>query len=67
MPLHLDCDDHRPIFPEDHGREERQSLLRDVEGATWPDRAAIFLGRLIFGLFIALALLTVWVRSQGAA
>lgn len=64
MPIYLKTDDG-PIFPDDYGTADRRSLLNDVEGASRPDAAAIFLGRVIAVLFIALAVLGCYLKSQG--
>lgn len=66
MPIYLKTDDG-PIFPDDYGTAERHGLLHDVEGASRPDAAAIFLGRVIAVLFIAFAILGCYLKSQGAA
>lgn len=66
MPIYLETDNHLPIFPDDYATQERhEGLLRDVPGATRPDDVAIFLGRVIAGLFIALAVLGCYLKSQG--
>lgn len=66
MPIYLETD-NGPIFPDDYGAADRRSLLNDVEGASRPDAAAIFLGRVIAGLFIALMILGCYLKSKGAA
>ena len=66
MPIYLETD-KGPIFPDDYGTADRRSLLNDVEGASRPDDVAIFLGRLIAGLFIALAILGCYLQSKGVA
>jgi len=66
MPIYLETDNHKPIFPDDYATQERrEGLLNDVPGATRPDEVAIFLGRVIAGLFVALAVLGCYLKSQG--
>lgn len=66
MPIYFETD-NGPIFPDDYGTAERHGLLHDVEGASRPDAVAIFLGRVIAGLFIALMVLGCYLKSRGVA
>jgi len=65
--LTLYCGEDRPVFPEDYGTDSRRGLLRDVEGATRPDRVAVGLSRLIACLFVVLAVLGCYLQSKGVA
>lgn len=65
MPIYLETENHRPVFPDDFGAEERHGLLHDVEGATRADRVAVGLARLCAALFVALAVLGCYLKSQG--
>lgn len=68
MPIYLETNNHHPIFPDDYATQERrEGLLNDVPGATRPDEVAIFLGRVIAGLFIALMVLGCYLKSRGVA
>ena len=65
MKLHLDCSDHEEIFPmADHARKDRREII-DPEGMTKPDKAAIFLGKVIVTCLLILAALQVYLTSRG--
>lgn len=65
MKLHLDCDDHKPIFPmADHAGPDRRAII-DPEGMTRPDGNLRFLGWLIVCLMVIWGALDQYLRTRG--